>query len=165
MNQWSCLPKAVSSLLAPQTTFEQLIQAIGHDGSEILNHNMVEPLNRRAFSLGEVASAATRLGEPLMVLDVLEQLPDGREIELFSKEQIRPFLKDCVLYGIVNDQLHAVHCKELWIFDPNGTAYSLGEFKIYSIIFRANHQCIAQLKNICQLPHVVREISATSEST
>lgn len=163
MNQWSCLPKAVASL--SNLTLEQLIGYIGHDGSEILYPEREEPLNRRAFSLGEIVSAATRLGEPLMVLDIVEFLPDGREVILFSKEQIRPFLKDCVLYGEINDQMHAVHCKEFWIYDPNGTAYCLEEFKIHSLILKVNHSCVSQLKNISQLLYAAQEISATNGPT
>lgn len=46
-NSWSCLLTAFS--IALQVPIENLINMIGHDGSEVTHAGLPEPLNRRGF--------------------------------------------------------------------------------------------------------------------
>lgn len=137
-----------------------LFNVIGHDGSDIVN-NQPEPLCRRAFHLAEVVAAGIKLGYPLLTI---ETIVEGEH--LYNKEQLEVLLNkdNLMLYGIVNDQVHAVHCSHKWIYDPNGTAYSPKEFEVHALVERID-ECTKRLLNICQLQKDVPRISTTKDST
>jgi hypothetical protein len=51
-NRWSCLPTAFAIVLG--TPVKEIIDAIGHDGSEIFWPGYIEPLRRRGFHIQEL---------------------------------------------------------------------------------------------------------------
>lgn len=142
--------------------FDELISKIGHDGSEIIKPELDDPLCRRAFMLPEVVNACLKMGKPLLTIETRSPLTIDKDLIMLSKDQVDLFLYDALLYGTVNEQAHAVHCQKRWIYDPNGTSYSVEEFDIYAIVIRIDQLCMNKLSALCQLPDNVREISATN---
>lgn len=57
---WQCMPAAVACSL--EVPFQKVIDAIGHDGSEINNQGLREPFCRRGFHPEEIMDAAIELG-------------------------------------------------------------------------------------------------------
>lgn len=59
-NRWSCLSTAFA--MAIDRSFDEVIEAIGHDGSEIIWPELEEPFKRRAFHIEELQYIALRFG-------------------------------------------------------------------------------------------------------
>lgn len=61
---WSCWPTCLA-IIAKKTPLD-IMEIIGHDGSEIMSDGMVDPQGRRAFNDMEILYAAEKLGIHIM---------------------------------------------------------------------------------------------------
>lgn len=68
LNNWSCLPTAFAIILNKPAT--KIIEAIGHDGSEILWPELGEPECRKGFHIQECIKTALYHGWGVIHLDI-----------------------------------------------------------------------------------------------
>lgn len=147
-NRWSCLPTAFAMLA--DVTLQDVLDECGHDGSEILFPNLIEPVCRRSFHIEELQYVALTYGFCLVhyVPGIVYEPSLGCSAELLFTE----FFLD--VYGSNNGLLlgkpkdktlgHAVawDAKEGLIYDPNGTKYPAeGNFVIESFYRRVKCDC------------------------
>jgi hypothetical protein len=132
-NRWSCLPTAWSYVIGWPVW--AIIKAIGHDGSELLWHNLPEPNCRRGFHPQELIYLGDRFGfvtttfEPLPVLES----PGGVGGPIMIPLPFEKILKTSngVLTGMVNNQRHAIAWLNGKVLDPSqGRLTSLDGFQI-----------------------------------
>ena len=138
-NRWSCTVAATATVL--DIDISTLVEAIGHDGSEIMFPDLPEPLNRRAFNLQEIGFALWRLGFyfghfdfiPLSILDtdhIYEVHYDDVE------KRFQDLMSRTVGVGcgrILNlDKTHAFAWNGQKCYDPTGFVYPLSRFELYS---------------------------------
>jgi hypothetical protein len=60
MPNWNCLPRAFARVL--DISYDEIMERVGHDGSEIIWEGLSDPWGRRAFHIGELINAAWSLG-------------------------------------------------------------------------------------------------------
>lgn len=60
MNGWSCLPRAFAKALG--VPLEEVLEIIGHDGSEIVHPSLPDPLCRRSFHPQEMIDVCEQYG-------------------------------------------------------------------------------------------------------
>lgn len=139
-NRWSCLP--TSFAMALDVSLKEIIDYLGHDGSEKIFPDRKEPHCRRAFHSQELIDYAwTSLDVPVVQFDTqaisMNLMCDTYTINY--KGEIEGWLKRKyrkVLSGISKpNRPHAVACDEHGlVYDPNGTKYTLNSnFNIMSI--------------------------------
>lgn len=109
---WSCLPTALAMIA--NLTFEEIIAAYGHDGSEICDPSLKVPYCYRGFDMAETTVVALCLG-----------------IALVQTEKI--YARPAILLGEdATGVPHAVAWTGDCIYDPAGGRYSLDSFRIES---------------------------------
>ena len=59
LNNWSCLPAAFAYCMG--LTLKDLVELIGHDGSEIVWPDAPSPLDRRGFHMQEITNALQKM--------------------------------------------------------------------------------------------------------
>ena len=104
---------------------KELLNIVGHDGSEIAWPHLPEPMRRRAFHPGECISAAYSLGFACTEFDLEARLsPDGSNI---IDVKINMPLGVGVAYGRPKGKFlrHAIAVSGWTAYDPNGTSYDL----------------------------------------
>ena len=130
-NLWSC---AVTSFaMAIGIPVQQLIEEIGHDGSEKIFTHLPEPMCRRGFHSQELIRAAWNHGFACTPLELFPALKptDGQGAyvlmnELDSWARFKKFILTTrgVLEGASVRCHHAVYYRYGQIFDPDGWGYS-----------------------------------------
>jgi hypothetical protein len=138
-NRWSCVAAAFATVL--DMNLSTLIEAIGHDGSEIMFEDLPEPICRRAFNLQELGFVLWRLGyvvghydvEPLAILDEHHiynlTYPD-------TEARFKELMDNTVGVGCGlirgTDKTHAFAWNGLSCYDPTGFIYPLSRYELYS---------------------------------
>lgn len=132
-NSWSCLPAAFANLTG--IDIDDIIVKIGHDGSEIIYPNQIDPYGRKGFHDFEVIQAMTKFNHYFCpFLPIYEtakgiQNPDDT-IEIDNTEFVREVMRefDGVLCGNIGINYgHAVSWIDDKIVDPKGSEYPLGD--------------------------------------
>ena len=134
-NRWSCLPTAFAIALG--VSVREVIERIGHDGSEVAFPGLPEPERRRGFHIQECIDVAIALGvsvtpieafprhSPTVGMDpIVIRFPEGNEARFRRTiETTRG-----VLTGRGLRSRHAVAYDHRLIIDPNGQTLSHGCF-------------------------------------
>lgn len=131
-NLWSCLPTSLAMVLSKSV--EEIIDNIGHDGSEVCWPELPEPKCRRCFNMQEIIDVAILQGYSLTPIDALPSNGPalGHERLTYSEEvaslRINSYLKG--FGGIITGKLptnmsHAVAWSKEFVYDPVGTMYKL----------------------------------------
>ena len=130
-NKWSCLPTAFAQLL--NIGIKELIDFIGHDGSEIIFPDDLrgDPYTRRSFNIQEIIDFVLQDGI-YTVTEITEPLEsfNGGTLHIFDErpERIPHYMSmfSGVLLGMSqNDVPHAVTWHTQIAYDVNGMVYSV----------------------------------------
>jgi hypothetical protein len=133
MNNWSCLPAAFSIALGVDVC--SFIEAIGHDGSQILWPGLKEPSCRRGFHIQECIDVAYRAGYCVTPFEVLPRhapaftVPPvtiqygGSETTAFERFNQLIEAGVGVITGHSNTTEHAVAYRYGIVVDPKGFRY------------------------------------------
>ncbi len=138
-NSWSCTLAAAAMVF--DSTIEELIKYIGHDGSEIIVPSLKPPGCYKGFHIQEIVDVALLFNYALVPIEILPvQTPTGQHefaIEkwgLFSSNQSRfDFYftgERGLLIGKAREYWHTVAFEEGMIYDPNGTIYNIDDCKL-----------------------------------
>lgn len=140
-NHWSCNLASMAMVL--DVHYRELIEEIGHDGSEILYPDLPEPLCRRGFHMQELIDCAvTRFFTCSEIQIRPVGTPDGLagheheiDFKISHEERFKKYLDlgyNALLYGMTRKCYHCVAWE--WdtklIHDPNGRVYGLNDCKI-----------------------------------
>ena len=132
-NRWSCLPTAFAMLL--DITVEEVVVALGHDGSELIYPGHSEPYCRRSFHIQEMIDVCLLRNIGIVQIErapVSEALGATYNVPV-PKARMEFYLSKFpgVLIGVgsISGKPHAVAWNGSKIFDPNGTTYPLSNFK------------------------------------
>lgn len=110
---------------------EDLLQLVGHDGSEVVNPEKEFPQNHRGFCLEEMIDPCMKLGWLPVVLDSVHIYDFGA---VHHHHHFQFHLEwDGVLFGLGKaGRPHAVayDLESGLIYDPNGSMYKSEEFDI-----------------------------------
>lgn len=147
-NPWSCLPTAFAT--ATHIKVEDLIQKIGHDGSEIVFPKLPDPLCRRAFHPQECMKAilGTNLRDSKIGFVTIskEVTCFGDETNCYTLTEPKETFDTLMLYysgvlvGTIQGRLHAAAWdhKEQLAYDPCGFIYPKIKYDIYELYLLAN---------------------------
>ena len=125
-NGWSCLPTAFA--MAINLPVQELITKLGHDGSEIVWPDLVEPMRRRGFHTQEIIQlllntcAVTRIEKCPKLAPTLEAVP----VSILSEFDRLIHKTRGVLTGRTDRCGHAVAYDHGIVCDPRGTTYRYG---------------------------------------
>ena len=132
-NRWSCLPTSFAIVL--DIPVSEMIERIGHDGSQLAFPTLREPECRRGFHIQECIDVALSLGVSVTPIEafprhapavdvnpILIDFPGGNE------DRFRRTIGTSkgVLTGRGLHTQHAVAYDHNLIFDPNWRPYLLG---------------------------------------
>lgn len=130
-NKWSCA--AASLAMLADVTYEEVIKAIGHDGSEQWWRD-----ETRAFSIPEIVDTAANVyGIALVQFDVRPAICHSTRHD--EEREIYPDCWEKRLHCLMNqhpgllvgyyaiDKFHMVAWDGQQIYDPRGTTYQLGD--------------------------------------
>ena len=130
-NQWSCSVTAFA--MALRFPVQQLIEELGHDGSEIIFPDLPEPMCRRGFHAQELILAAWRHDFACTPLELFPQTRSncGQHTYRVGMEDHLCWgrFKECIVttFGILEGHgkscHHAVHYRYGYIWDPDGDQY------------------------------------------
>lgn len=137
-NDWSCLPTAFAMTL--DMPVEQIIEELGHDGSEVIFPNLEDPYSRRSFHPQELLD--------ICILRDYGVIPVEREPSCevqghvyklsLSKRRLDYYLvnyTNCILIGTSQSgKPHAVAWNGERVFDPNGKIYGITNFCINMLL-------------------------------
>jgi hypothetical protein len=136
-NKWSCFPTAVAMVLGVEV--ETVIQAVGHDGSEIVWPSLEDPFRRRCFHPQEIQDAVEKAFHCVMVIYDLDPVSynefSDKIFRPCGKERVKKVLEsyDGVLAGITmkGNFRHAVawNKQKQLCYDPMGHRYGIDLFK------------------------------------
>ncbi len=128
-NAWSCLLASMSMVLGKST--QELIDRVGHDGSEIVFPHLPEPAKRRGFHIQEFIPLILESGFAMTAIEVLPySTPDGKHeypIDFPNYEKrFRNLMSTArgILTGLMSRWHHAVAWNGCRVFDPFGEIYS-----------------------------------------
>jgi hypothetical protein len=118
---------------------QKIINAVGHDGSEIIFPGLSPPYNRRSFHIQEMID--TCILRNYAVVEI-QRFPVG-EVDCLHVYHI-PVSNGRLNYYLVNynsvlvgtgksGQPHAVAWDKHNVFDPNGTTYNIKRFNIETL--------------------------------
>jgi len=148
-NQWSCVVTSAAMIL--EIPVEQLIDDIGHDGSEILFPHLTDHLSRRSFHPQEISVAALKYGWACSLMEIWPAFYDtklnknfkiGDSLHAKHLFYIIAHEHACILFGeLKNDNgRHAVACDNGIIYDPVGNICNLEnypmEFEMFMPFFK-----------------------------
>ena len=140
-NSWSCVLDAAATVVGCEP--EDLIEFIGHDGSEIIYPGLKDPANRKGFHIQEILDAVMRLGYGLIPIEarpvqiILENHTDYYEVPV-GVERFYNHLKDhngIIIGKNPSGLYHAVAWVDNKIIDPIGRIYGLDSCKFDIKIF------------------------------
>lgn len=133
-NLWSCFPTSFAIIL--DVPIERIIEELGHDGSEIIRPNKLEPYCYRGFHPQEFTKLCLNYGQALINFDVEPLNYNGETIIKMSSdlEYILKLMTHNV--GVIGGyfkpgRLHAVAWDGRYILDPaSELIYTIDEFNI-----------------------------------
>ena len=135
-NRWSCLLASAAMLL--DTELKDLVDEIGHDGSEIIWPDSKEPFCRRAFHIAEIIELFDKRGFCLTPIECLPRSVPTIDAEPFLvafeanyQRIIRHMLAPGILVGYgPNGNPHAAAWNTIRVYDPMGDIYVRDDFTI-----------------------------------
>ena len=134
-NEWSCLPTAASCLLQSQPN--EIIEAIGHDGSDILFDSEGKEIGRRGFHVEEIIDVfLANLQFPVPIEADPQIHIDDLIWSVYGSPRSRldHYLSSHpgILLGSHPDTNanHAVVWDGEQIYDPRGQCYEIDKFNI-----------------------------------
>lgn len=128
-NQWSC--SITAAAMAINIPVDQLIDQLGHDGSEIVFPHLPEPACRRGFHSQEIIHLAWRLGCTVTPMELFPMIAPSEGVGavhvFFDGDQVdnwQRFLNiinntEGVLEGAGKACRHAVYYDHGLIYDPD----------------------------------------------
>lgn len=135
---WGCSAAALAMVIGKDYDF--IIEEIGHDGSEIINRDLMPPGCYKGFHMQELIEVAFGSGyamTPIEVLPVQTATGDDEYDVEFAHyrnpgRRLRYHLSQGkgILVGKLNKYWHAVAWDGTEIFDPRGQIYSFDDCKI-----------------------------------
>lgn len=139
-NNWSCL--LTSFAMAYDMPVVDLVDLVGHDGSEIMWPHLAPPNNRRGFHIQELIMAGNSMGytvtpfEPRPVLTSADMLLQGEPKPLDLNRWLERFMAIMAIgIGVLTGQTntgarHAIACNMGKPFDPSGQITDLDSFQV-----------------------------------
>ncbi len=136
-NSWSCL--LTSFAMAYDMPVVDLVDLVGHDGSEIYWPTLMPPNNRRGFHIQELIMAGNALGftvtpfEPRPVLISADQMFQGHPMPINQDRWLERFTAIMAISrGVVTGETargsrHAVAWNMGKVFDPSGQINNLDD--------------------------------------
>jgi hypothetical protein len=147
LNKWSCLPEAFA--MAMDMSAEELIQAIGDDGSEIIWPDLPDPYCRRGFHPQQIIPIALTRGFAIVEFQSDVRAYNGRAMQeiKFPSPDIQTLLSQYkgVIVGDFRGKSHAVYWDGSQIHDPRGMSYmfhdsiSIRQFYGVCKVLKSNH--------------------------
>ncbi len=129
---WGCILTSAAMVL--DCTERELIQLIGHDGSEIIFPELCKPACHKGFHVQEIVLAALKLEIALIRFESRPvQTPDHKNFyELTNMYNFEDFIQQRIgiLVGSTTRYGHAVAWDGVKIYDPRGRIYRLSDCKI-----------------------------------
>lgn len=137
-NAWSCTVAALA--MVTDSTIEEIIDYIGHDGSETLN-SLPEPSCRKGFHQQELLDVALLMGHSMTVIEAepvqLNSLEHEYEINKWgmfpsteARFQFYLNMSPGLIVGKARKCWHTVAWDGDLVYDPNGHIYELHDCKI-----------------------------------
>ena len=119
--KWSCL--AESAAMALGISYEELIEAVGHNGSTIIFPELPDPGCRRGFHMQEIIDVAIKKGFAVTPIEPLPcSTPDGLRVYTvgFTVERFQNHLAEGagIVTGMKRKWRHAVFWNRGVHFDP-----------------------------------------------
>ena len=144
-NRWSCV--AVSFAMAINRSFDEFVEEVGHDGSEVIWPWLPEPMCRRGFHIQECIRVAMRHDFTVTPVELIPAIAPSSLPPTPSSEDTIPYpvlygptlntnfcyFDQHVLYGrgvitgVGRQCLHAVAFDHGTIYDPEGITYSYSQ--------------------------------------
>jgi hypothetical protein len=106
-----------------------VIHYIGHDGSEIMYHDLKDPNGRRGFHMQEIIDVATQYGVAVTPVQPIPCSTPGPESLMFEvdfkispAERLEQYMSGTVgiITGVINGVGHAVAWDGTECYDPRG---------------------------------------------
>lgn len=133
MNSWSCLFDCFRYLF--DVSEQELLEKLGHDGSQIIWPNLPDPLCRRAFHPQEFIRVGLEYGIAVIGIERTSYSAPTYEAEPMARNFLPPlhyYLEhfDGVLTGtcLTRDVRHAVIWKNRSLIDPVNVCKSVDKF-------------------------------------
>jgi hypothetical protein len=123
-NRWSCIPCAFASVL--DVSLRDILDFVGHDGSEIIWPNLPEPKRRRGFHIQEMIDFAWMQSCAVTHFEILSSLRPDSASAMFSitsplalEEKLHRILIERSVVGgtLTNGMRHAVAWDGTKVFD------------------------------------------------
>jgi len=136
-NSWSCTIAAAAMVL--DTSIKNLVEMIGHDGSEIMFPELPEPGKRRGFHIQEIVDCVFKFRYSVTPIEILPYSTPNNNKDDFpinfpggNKERLLRYLSNSkgLLTGISKKWGHTVAWTGKHILDPNGDIYPFSDCKI-----------------------------------
>lgn len=132
-NSWSCL--LASAAMALDTTTQDLVEMIDHDGSTIIFPELPEPGGRRGHHYQEIVDCAIKLGYTVTPIESLPYAtPDGKlefpvDFKISNEDRLHFHMKGTkgIVTGLSGKWRHAVYWNGEKIYDPRGRVYPLDD--------------------------------------
>lgn len=135
-NRWSCLPCSFATIL--QTPLEDILQFVGHDGSELYWKHLPEPKCRKGFHIQEMIDFAWSKGfavtpfEPVPTsVSELGEEPRTVKFAAGNESRISKIMdgQKGVLTGLIHGKIsHAIGWHDGIIYDPSVNISTLEDF-------------------------------------
>lgn len=135
-NFWSCL--LASAAMALDTTMDELIKMIGHDGSPIVFPKLPEPARRRGHHYQEIVDCAIKLGYTMTPIEALPYAtPDGKsefpiDFKISHERRLSSHMASSkgIITGLASTWRHAVYWDRNLVYDPRGKVYRFSDCKM-----------------------------------
>lgn len=131
-NGWTCLPTSFAMVL--NMTLGEVYLIVGHDGSDIIWPDILEPDCRRNFHIQEMINLAYARGYAVTPFEALpNSAPYTFQKPHVIEYDVEKYMHDNrgVLTGLNHqEKRHAVAWDGRNIIDPNGYNYSLEDFSL-----------------------------------
>lgn len=131
-NKWSCT--LASFAMALKCPISELLDEIGHDGSDVVFPDLPEPMCRRAFHIQEFIEPCLKRDRSLVIVEAQPVLGSRIGVAKLpsNSARLRFFMNafEGVVFGEINRQMHAVAWNKQVAYDPAGYLHDLGSFSI-----------------------------------
>jgi len=134
-NDWNCIIAVTAMLL--DTTIQELITKIGHDGSEVVFPELEGPMQRRGFHIQEIIPIVLEYGYAMVPIEMEPiSTPNGINQFKIPKVNINKYMinRPGILLGKNVKSLwwHAVAWDGTLMYDPGGRVGYFNDFQIYT---------------------------------
>lgn len=147
-NLWSCLPTAFAMCFGIEV--ERLMSYVGHDGSEIIWPELLEPYCRRGYHIQEMVEVGLMRDYTVLAIEtapvlVIETEPHLKPVTVELLKPIKYYLKkfDGVILGVwPNGNRHSVAYSKGMCYDPNNSVYALSDdvrINLFCPVLKSNH--------------------------